>query len=217
MKSKTPEPLLEYNTQRNKMKISEYGRNIQKMIEHACSLEDKEERNKAAKSIVKVMGQLNPHLRDVTDFNHKLWDHLFIMSNFELDVESPYPKPAPETFTAKPEKVSYPSNRIKYRHFGKSIEKIIEEAKKMEDGPKKDHLVGVIANFMKMSYLNYNRDSVSDELILEFLDELSDGKLKPGENFRFYHTNEILQSTRKPKQQQKGKGVRSNFKDRRRK
>ena len=216
MKSHASEPLMEYNTQRNKMKISEYGRNIQKMIEHATKIEDKEERNKAARSIVKVMGQLNPHLRDVTDFNHKLWDHLFIMSNFELDVDSPYPKPEPDTFTAKPQKVSYPSNEIKYRHFGKSIEKMIDEAKKMEDGPKKDHLVGVIANFMKMSYLNYNRDSVSDELILEFLDELSDGKLKPGENFRFYHTNEILQSNKKVKPQQKGKQRRDN-RDRRRK
>ena len=215
MKSKPSEPLMEYNTQRNNMKISEYGRNIQKMIEHAVSIEDREERNKAAKSIVKVMGQLNPHLRDVTDFNHKLWDHLFIMSNFQLDVDSPYPKPEPDAFEAKPEKVSYPSNKIKYRHFGKSIEKMIEEVKKMEEGPKKDHMVGVIANFMKMSYLNYNRDSVSDELILEFLDELSDNKLKPGENFRFYHTNEILQANKKQKPQQKGK--QRNMRDRRRK
>jgi hypothetical protein len=169
---------MEYNTSLPKMIIPEYGRNIQKMIDFAMSVEDREERNRVARAIIDVMGQLNPHLRDVTDFKHKLWDHLFIISEFNLDVDSPYPKPTPETFQTKPDRVSYPSNDIRYKHYGKTVERIINKAKEYPEGDEKNALVEQIANLMKRSYLNWNRDSVNDEVIINQLDELSKGQLK---------------------------------------
>ena len=169
---------MQYNTDQPHLIIPEYGRNIQKMIDHAVTVETKEERNKVARAIIDVMGQLNPHLRDVTDFKHKLWDHLFIISDFKLDVDSPYPKPTRETFQTKPELLKYPSNDIRYKHYGKTVERIIEKAKAYPDGDEKNALVDQIANLMKRSYLNWNRDSVNDEVILKQLDELSKGELK---------------------------------------
>jgi hypothetical protein len=160
------------------MIIPEYGRNIQKMIDFAITLADKEERNKVARAIIDVMGQLNPHLRDVTDFKHKLWDHLFIISDFKLDVDSPYPKPTPETFQTKPELLSYPSNDIRYKHYGKTVENLIAKAKEYPEGDERNELISQIANLMKRSYLNWNRDSVNDEVIINQLTELSKGALK---------------------------------------
>jgi hypothetical protein len=161
------------------MIIPEYGRNIQQMINFCCKIEDREERNKCAKAIIQVMGALNPHLRDVSDFTHKLWDHLFIISEFKLDVDSPYPKPNPETFHTSPEIVNYPSKKIKYKHYGKTIENIIEKAKQYPEGAEKEELKKVIANNLKKSYLTWNsKDLISDEIILNHLVELSDGELK---------------------------------------
>ncbi len=168
---------MEYNTALPKMIIPEYGRNIQKMIDFAITVADREERNKVARAIIDVMGQLNPHLRDVTDFKHKLWDHLFIISDFQLDVDSPYPKPTRETFQTKPEILKYPSNDIRYKHYGKTVEHIIAKAKEYPEGEERNELVNQIANLMKRSYLNWNRDSVNDEVILKQLNELSKGQL----------------------------------------
>lgn len=173
---------MEYNTQQPKMIIPEYGRNIQGMIEYCCTLKDRDERNLCARAIIQVMGQLNPHLRDVADFTHKLWDHLFIISEFKLDVDSPYPKPSPETFKEKPERLTYPSGKIRYKHYGKSIEKIIEQAKKLKDGLEKDELTRHIANHLKKSYLNWNKDSITDDVIFKNLQELSGGELKMDES-----------------------------------
>jgi hypothetical protein len=169
---------MDYNTELPHMIIPEYGRNIQKMIDFAVTVADREERNKVAHAIIQVMGQLNPHLRDVTDFKHKLWDHIFIISEFKLDVDSPYPKPTPESFKTKPERVPYPHDSIKYKHYGKTVEAIIKKAKEYPEGDEKNVLVEQIANLMKRSYLNWNRDSVSDDVILEQLEELSNGELK---------------------------------------
>ncbi len=169
---------MEYNTERPKMAIPEYGRNVQRMIEFAISVKDRDERNRVARAIISVMGQLNPHLRDVTDFKHKLWDHLFIIADFKLDVDSPYPIPNAATFQTKPDKVSYPDNRIRYRHYGKILEKIIQKAIEFEEGDEKRVLTEMIANSMKKSYLTWNRDSVTDDVIIEQLKELSKGQLK---------------------------------------
>ena len=169
---------MEYNTERPKMAIPEYGRNVQRMIEFAISVKDSDERNRVARAIISVMGQLNPHLRDVTDFKHKLWDHLFIIADFKLDVDSPYPIPNAATFQTKPDKVSYPDNRIRYRHYGKILEKIIRKAIEFEEGDEKRVLTEMIANSMKKSYLTWNRDSVTDDVIIEQLKELSKGQLK---------------------------------------
>lgn len=182
---------MEYNTQRPGLRLPEYGRNIQKMIEYAMTVENRDERNKLAQAIIAVMGQLNPHLRDVSDFNHKLWDHLFIISDFKLDVDSPYPKPSPESLKEKPEKLSYPSNDIKFMHYGKIIEKMINKAVEMEDGEAKNAFILTIANLMKRFYLNWNRDSVSDDVIFNHISILSNGKLQT-ENMQLSAANELV-------------------------
>lgn len=168
---------LEYNTERTKLIIPEYGRHLHKMIDQALACDNKDERNKMAKAIIGVMGNLNPHLRDVPDFQHKLWDQLFIMSDFELDVDTPYPLPSKEVFSQRPEKLDYPQNFPKYRFYGNNIKRMIDVAIGWEEGEMKKQLVYVIANHMKKCFLNWNKDTVEDDVIYEHLLELSDGKL----------------------------------------
>jgi hypothetical protein len=168
---------LEYNTEREYLIIPEYGRHIQKMVDQAIAEEDSEKRNKQAKSIIAVMGNLNPHLRDVPDFQHKLWDQLFIISDFKLDVESPFEKPSREALKERPESLEYPQNYPKYRFYGNNIKRMIDVAIRWEDGDKKDGLVLTIANHMKKCFLNWNKDTVADDVIFNHLFELSEGKL----------------------------------------
>lgn len=168
---------LEYNTERPKLIIPEYGRHIQKMVDHAITFEDREERNKIAKSIIAVMGNLNPHLRDVPDFQPMLWDQLFIISDFKLDVDSPFPIPTKEELMERPEPLGYPQNFPKYRFYGNNIKRMIDVANEWEEGEKKEALVLTIANHMKKSYLNWNKDTVEDEAIFGHLFELSGGKI----------------------------------------
>ena len=168
---------LEYNTVREDLIIPEYGRHIQKMINYASSRETKEERNKLANAVISVMGNLQPHLRDVADFQHKLWDQLFIMSDFKLDADSPFEKPSKEILNAKPEPLSYPQNFPKYRFYGNNIKIMIDEAVKWDSGEMKDALVLTIANHMKKCFLNWNKDSVKDQVIFDHLYELSDTKI----------------------------------------
>jgi hypothetical protein len=148
------------------------------MIEYCCTIKDREERNLCAKAIIQVMGQLNPPLRDVADFNHKLWDHLYIISQFKLDVDGPYSMPNAETFKEKPKVLDYPKGRIKYKHYGKTIEEIIKKAKEFPLGEERNELTRQIANHLKKSYYNWNKDSITDEVILKNLNELSAGELK---------------------------------------
>jgi hypothetical protein len=168
---------LEYNSERPLMIIPEYGRHIQKLVDHCLALETKEERDKMAKSIVDVMGNLQPHLRDVPDFKHKLWDQLYIMADFKLDVESPYPQLSKAELKEKPERLAYPKSASRYRYYGNNIQTMIDIALSWEDGDKKDALVFTIANHMKKCYLNWNKDTVDDVIIFKHLYDLSDGKL----------------------------------------
>ncbi|MDT0676825.1 DUF4290 domain-containing protein [Autumnicola musiva] len=168
---------LEYNSERNHLIIPEYGRHLQKMVDHAIGIEDDEERNKVARSIIAVMGNMNPHLRDVPDFQHKLWDQLFIISDFKLNVESPFPEPSKEQLEEHPEPLAYPQNFPKYRFYGNNIKRMIDEAKQYDEGPLKEALVYTIANHMKKSFLNWNRDTVDDNVIFDHLKELSNGEL----------------------------------------
>ena len=198
---------MEYNTSRPQLIIREYGRNIQKMVEHCCGIEDREARNKEANAIIQVMGQLNPHLRDVADFKHKLWDHLFIIADFKLDIDSPYPIPSAETLDVKPDRIEYPSSEIKYRHYGRVIEKIIEKAIDYPDGIEKQALNEAIANHLKKSYINWNRDSVSDDVIFENLDELSQGKIKLNESIKLHQYSDTRHHNtgiKKKRRNQKG-------------
>ncbi|SFJ82882.1 DUF4290 domain-containing protein [Myroides guanonis] len=168
---------LEYNALRSHLIIPEYGRHIQKLIEHVVSIEDSVERNKAAKYAISVLGSMNPHLRDVPDFQHKLWDQLFMIADFKLDVESPFPIPSRESVSTKPERLDYPQNFPKYRFYGNNIKYMIDKAMEWEEGEMKDALIMVIANHMKKSYLSWNKDTVKDDVIFEHLCELSNGKI----------------------------------------
>ncbi len=167
---------LEYNSERTLLIIPEYGRHIQKLVDHCVGLETKEERNKMAQAIIDVMGNLQPHLRDVPDFKHKLWDQLHIMSNFQLDVDGPYEKPSKEELQGKPDRLNYPKSASKYRFYGNNIQIMIDTALTWDDGEMKDALVFTIANHMKKCFLSWNKDTVEDAVIFEHLYELSDGK-----------------------------------------
>lgn len=168
---------LEYNTEREHLIIPEYGRHLQKMINYAIAQDSKEERNKLSKAIISVMGNMQPHLRDVPDFQHKLWDQLFIMSDFKLDADSPFEKPSKETLSLVPEPLAYPQNYPKYRFYGNNIKTMIDAAAKWEEGDMKNALVFTIANHMKKSFLCWNKDTVEDVVIYDHLFELSGGKL----------------------------------------
>ena len=154
-----------------------YGRHIKKMIDHVSSLKSKDERNKLSNAIISVMGNLQPHLRDVPDFQHKLWDQLFIMSDFKLDVDSPFEKPSKDILDSKPLPLEYPQSFPKYRFYGNNIKIMIDEAVKWDNSDKKDALIFTIANHMKKCFLNWNKDNVEDQVIFEHLYELSDSKI----------------------------------------
>lgn len=183
---------MEYNTGREHLTIPEYGRNVQKMIHYACTVKDKSERNKIAQAIVSIMGQLNAQTKDIEEFEQKLWNHLFIISDFQLDVDSPYEVPSREALAKKPERISYKSTNVKYKHYGKILEGLIKKASDLPDGEEKTAFTRSIANLMKKSYLSWNRDSVNDQVIINHLEELSKGKLTLQDGFEFISTGEIL-------------------------
>ncbi|MES2381897.1 MAG: DUF4290 domain-containing protein [Bacteroidota bacterium] len=168
---------LEYNTQRSKLVLSEYGRSIQKMVEYATQIEDVEKRKKVADEILTLMGQLNPHLRDIVDYKHKLYDHLFIISDFKLDLESPYPKPTPESIYVKPPAMAYPQEKIVYRFYGKNIQNMIDHVTTLEDGSFKTAYINAIGSFMKTNCRNWNDEVLGDEQIMAHLEQLSGGKI----------------------------------------
>ena len=168
---------MEYNTSRQKLVLPEYGRNIQKMVKLAMAEPDKEKRNKMVQGIIAVMGNMNPHLRDIADFKHKLWDHLAIISDFKLDIDSPFETPDVEKLQEKPEQVPYKNKRSKFKHYGQTLEIMVNAAIDMEDGELKDILIQLVANHMKKSYLMWNKETVSDEQIFKDLKSISDGKI----------------------------------------
>ncbi|GAB4380874.1 MAG: DUF4290 domain-containing protein [Salibacteraceae bacterium] len=198
---------MEYFTQKEPLRLAEYGRHIQEMVKHAMTISDRAERTKAAETIVQVMTTLNPGYKGNDELQQKLWDDLFIISNYELDVDSPYPKPTPKK-DVRPEPVSYPDQKFKYKHYGKIIESLIEKAVEIEDEEQRQELTQMIANLMKKNYLNFNRDSVNEEMIVDQLSEMSGGKLKLNDEFRFQHTNEILSKNRRSNKSNKGRGKR---------
>jgi len=169
---------MEYNTTRNHLEIREYGRHIQKMVEYVLTLEDREKRQKNAYALIELMGFLNPHLKNVEDFRHKLWDHLFLISDFKLDVDSPYPIPTRETLKAKPEKLTYPKRYPKYNHLGKNIEIVIDKALQEEDAEKRQGFANAIAYYMKLTYSNWHKELVHDDNIQTELAAMTHGELE---------------------------------------
>ena len=185
---------MEYNTNRTKLLMPEYGRNIQQMVEYCKSLPSKEERNEVAKTIVEFMGQRNPHLRDEENYKHKLWDHLYILADYDLDVDVPYPFPTREELAQKPNRMDYPSFENEYKFYGKSNLQLIDKAIELEEGEEKEALIQVIANNMKKSYNVYNKEHVQDEVIFRHLKELSQDKLdltgiETLDKSKIYHPN----------------------------
>jgi len=190
---------LEYNTARPALTISEYGRNVKKMIDYAISIEDREKRNQLAQGIVKAMARLNPQNKDAADYWQKIWDHLFILSDFKLDVDTPYTKPTENTTKLAPAIFSYPPKNTQYRYYGKNIQRIIQKTTLLDEGSQKNGIVKQIANHLKKSYLNWNRDSVTDEIIFNHLADMSDNKLKLDEADRLEKTSDILAMNKKAK------------------
>ena len=184
-----------YNTRRKRLILPEYGRNIQTMVDHLATIQDREERNRAARTIISVMGNLYPHLRDIPDFRHKLWDHLAIMSNFTLDIDSPYPLPSKEKLQEKPKKVPYSNHRIKYRHYGLLTEKLVEKIKEMKNPEQKRALTVLTATHMKKSFLTWNKDSVEDEQIYNDINTLYGGDIEMPEGMTLSHSKDLLQKT----------------------
>ena len=176
---------MQYNTQQKRMPLPEYGRSIQNMVDHALTIENREERQRCANTIINIMGNMFPHLRDVPDFNHKLWDHLAIMSNFQLDIDYPYEIIPKANLDEKPEYIPYPSGHILYRHYGRTLQVLIKKACEFEEGDEKQNLIALICNHMKKDYMSWNKDTVDDRKIAQDLEELSEGKL--------YLTDELLQ------------------------
>ncbi|WP_340114420.1 DUF4290 domain-containing protein [Maribellus mangrovi] len=189
---------MDYNSNRKKLALPEYGRNIQNMVDYLLTIEDREKRNKSAKNVIDVMGNLYPYLRDVPEFKHKLWDHLAIMADFKLDIDYPYDPPSPDILTEKPDTVPYNQHHIKYRHYGRTMELIIEEAKNFE-GEQREIIIEQIANHMKKSYLAWNKDAVEDEKILSDLDEMSNGELVPAKDLQLSDAKSLIGKKKKSK------------------
>lgn len=190
----------DYNTQRKRMALPEYGRNVQKMVDHMKTIEDRTERNRAAKTIIQVMGNLNPHLRDEGDFKHKLWDHLALIADFELDIDSPYIIPEPEKFIEKPKQIPYQQGNIRFLHYGRIIEIMIGAACEMKDSEEKEYLTSLILNQMKKSYITWNRSQVADEVIIGDMKMLSGGKLKVTEGVKILEVKDLMPQVKKKPQ-----------------
>ena len=199
---------MKYNTTEKRLVLPEYGRNIQNMVNHCLTIEDRNERNLCANAIIHIMGNLFPHLRDVNDFKHILWDHLAIMADFQLDVDYPYEIVKKENLYKRPPRVKYGQSKIAYRHYGKLLEKMIQKANELEDGAEKDALIKMVANYMKRLYMTWNKDSVDDRKIFKDLDELSDGKtVLSEETYKLMENRDILpRPTTNPKKSFARKG-----------
>jgi hypothetical protein len=189
----------DYNTQRKRMALPEYGRNVQKMVDHIKTIEDRAERNRAARTIIQIMGNLNPQLRDEGDFKHKLWDHLALIADFELDIDSPYTMPEPTKFIEKPQGIPYQQGNIRYLHYGRIIELMIDAACEMKEGEEKEYLTSLILNQMKKSYVTWNRSQVADEVIISDMKMLSGGKLKMTDGVKILEVKDLIpQAKKKP-------------------
>jgi len=208
---------MEYNTSRNKLIIAEYGRNIQKMVEYALTIEDDEKRNALAKRIVAIMTSINTSTGNYDDISHKIWDHLFIISGFKLIVDSPFPMPDRDKVEAKPQVIEYNDGRIRNRTYGRNLENMIQKAIEFEEGKEKEALVALLANNLKKAYLLWNSNSVDDSQIIKDLARMSDGKLELPEDYVFPSSQDLIGKKRvyskdnKKNNQNKGRDKNSNY------
>ncbi|MCC8134769.1 MAG: DUF4290 domain-containing protein [Tannerellaceae bacterium] len=184
---------MNYNTELKRLTLPEYGRNIQNMVDHCITIEDREERKRYANTIINIMGNLFPHLRDVNDFKHILWDHLAIMADFQLDIDYPYEIIKKENFYARPPRIPYNNSRIQYRHYGKILELMIKKATELEEVDQREQLIRLLANQIKKSFLTWNKKSVDDRKIFKDLEELSQGSIVLNEeSYKLTESRDIL-------------------------
>lgn len=184
------------------------------MVQQALKTTDRDKRTQLANTIVNAMAYLNPQLRETADYKHKLWDHLHIISGNQLDVDSPYPMPEAASARIKPKPVAYPASDIEYKYYGKILEEMIRQISNMEESPKKEQLARYLANYMKLSYITWNKDTVEDDTILNHLQELSGSKLRLAESDRLSHTSEVLAMGKEKMRENSTKVVKKKFKKR---
>lgn len=178
---KSYEQIAEYNSTRDKLHLKEYGRHVQKIIANCMTMKDDEQRNRFAREIVTLMGQINPQLRNQEDFRHKLWDHLYAISDYKLKVDAPFELSSKEDVMKKPERLSYPQSEIKHRHYGKYMEQLVAQAIETDNPEKREWLMSLIGNFMKLVYQNWSKESINDEIVKNDLRTISDGQLQLGD------------------------------------
>lgn len=196
---------LTYNTQKRRLQLPEYGRNVQKMIEYVKSIPDREERNRQSRAVIGVMETVNPQVHLQDDYEHKLWDHMYIISGFDLDVDSPYPAPKPEELSTPPVEIKHKRTPVKVAHYGRNIENIINLIADKEDGEAKDAMIRSIAMYMRQQYLVWNKDSVSDETIFNDLVRLSGGRIRIPEGLHLGRAFNDQQFSRPGAGNQKGR------------
>ncbi|MDH6341222.1 hypothetical protein M2480_000372 [Parabacteroides sp. PFB2-12] len=190
---------MKYNTEEKKLAMPEYGRNIQNMVDYCVAIEDRDERKRCADTIINIMGNMFPHLRDVNDFKHILWDHLAIMSDFKLDIDYPYEIIRKEDLHSRPPRIPYNNSRIRYRHYGRTLELMIDKATELENGDEREQLTKMLANHMKKSFLTWNKESVDDRKIFKDLDELSQSKIVLNEEtYKLTESRDILARNNQP-------------------
>lgn len=202
---------MEYNSSREILRNREYGRNIQKMVDFCLTIENKDERTKFAELIIKVMGQMSPATTDSGNLNKKLWNHLYYMSDYKLDVDAPFELEKRKAVNGKLERPSYGKNNIDFRMYGSNINRMVAEATKMEDGEEKTALIIVLANQLKKSYVSWNHSSVADELINEHLKKISGGQLEIPEGVKLQSSSDFYVPTTKKKTQKKQQGGKSGY------
>jgi hypothetical protein len=168
---------MDYNTLQKPLIMPEYGRHVHLMVQHATQIQDRDTRNTAAQTIIGVMGNLMPHLREQPDFKHKLWDHLHIISDFKLDIDAPYPPPSSTELVEKPNIVPYPQSHIRQKHYGKILVDMIRETAKLEDCPKRDALIQLLGAQMRKSFIAWNRSEINSDQIIQDIWDISDGKI----------------------------------------
>ena len=193
--------MLEYNSQQKQLVMPEYGRNVQQMVDHCLTIEDREERTRCAHTIINIMGNLFPHLRDIDDFKHKLWDHLAIMSDFKLDIDHPCEIVRKENLDTLPERIPYSTSNIRYRHYGKLTEQMMQKAQLMSEGEEREVLVNMLANYMKRSYLTWNKDNVEDEKIWQDVRDYTHGTIHI--NTPLMRAKDLKEGGSQPQQKQK--------------
>ncbi|MDR0729608.1 MAG: DUF4290 domain-containing protein [Prevotellaceae bacterium] len=203
----------DYNTQRRKLRLPEYGRHIQKMIQYVKTIENREERNRQIMAVIAVMGNLNPHLRDTADFRHKLWDHVYLIADFDIDIDSPYPIPVPETFEEKPQSIPYPQSPLKVMHYGRNVENILNAIAVRPESEEKRAMIASVALYMKKQYIAWNKDTVTDDIIFRDIERLSNGHIILNPSLKLPNVQaEVARPYPKPTNIGKNRGKNKNFK-----